>query len=387
MASAIYEQRRQEKNVPTAWLVHIHFDEFQSLPEKDFYFSSTKNMEINLDTGTNEIRGLLSAFPLGRHQRDRGNDYAEFVLVNPNNTTYQDFVDYQPIIERGELTIYQCLLVDKNFWEGEIRFVGYLKEFTLNEADKTLDFTAMSDMSRTGFAVGVRILTRERCGTEFNTNGLNSALYHACGWQTSQGGNATFCSKYLKGADGCISHGNAHRFYALPALSVADITFVQDGTVDFPYETGSCFTKNMFVVLPDWSITPINRLRENDFVMGFEISTGILKPTKILQFERHFSENVINAEFSLGTVETTPEHLFRKKNAIFAPIGALRGKFVEGLCADKSESVNKIENISKMEDNIVYNYRTELNTYIVTDEQRSFYWQVHNNKQRTPIYF
>jgi len=388
MASILYEAQRQNPNAVSAWLLHIHFDAFFEVPAKDFYFSTTERMETDLDTGLQEIRGLLSAVPLGRHQRERGNDYAEFVLSNPHNDTYQDFLDYEDLIERGKVRIFQCFQVEKDYWEGEQRFNGYLKDFTLNESDKTLDFTCVSDMSRTGFLVGARILTRERCAAEFNYNGARDPLYDPCGWTLAQGGRGDFCSKYLKGVDSCTAHGNTHKFFALPALSIAAIEFVPDTDIDFPYDTHACFSKNMHVVLPDWSIMPISEKRDG-IILATDIFSGEIVKAEILEFQEHQVSTILAIETARGAViETRREHLFRQTAAFFLPAGAGTGKWFEGYDRSRIAGQDRFLALTDIaEPQTVYNYRTSAHTFLITDEKMSFVWDVHNNKPVLPIQY
>lgn len=388
MGSVEFEAKRNSKAV-AVWLLHIHFDAFFLVAQKDFYFSTTKNIEFEVASEIEVFRGRLRDVPKGRHQKDRSNDYAEFYLSNPNNDTYQDFLDYENHIEKGEVTIYECYEIEKDYYEGEVRFVGYLKNFTVNESNKSLDFTAVSDMSRTGFNVGARILTRERCGTEFNYGGLNSPEFHHCGWQLIQGGNLDFCSKYLKGVDSCVAHGNAHRFYALPALAIAAIEFVPSGEIDFPYGTGGCFTAETRIVLPDWTTKPIHKAKEDETILGFDIFTRGVVETKIVNVQRHIVQQFVIAEFKKGgRIETTREHLFNTKGALFAPCGVLEGKTVFGLNFEKKIARDTLKSLTGVfQHTIVYNLQTTCSTFMITNAEMNFFYDVHNSKQHTPVEF
>jgi hypothetical protein len=384
--SAEYNLMRESKNVVAIYLLHIHFEAFFDIPAKDFYFSSTKGVtEFPINNVVQEFQGTLSAIPNGRHQREARNDFADFSLANPENVTYADFVAYEDIIERGEVTIFECLELGKDYYEGETRFVGYLKDFTFNEAETSLDFTCVSDMSRTGYAVGARILTRERCGTLFNYGGTNPPEFHFCGWQLAQGGNPNNCTHYLKGVDGCVAHGNAHRFFAVPALSVAEITFVQSGEVDFPYNSDSaCFGESTYIILPDWSIKPMHEHREGE-IIAYDIFTGEFVVTEIVAFEEHSVNKVLLAEFEHGTLETRREHLFNTEKTKYLPVGALEGKTVVGFDSERKHAQNALIRLTEVfEPQMVCNYQTKSFTILVTDAKMSFLWKVHNNKQ-TPI--
>jgi hypothetical protein len=389
MPSALYEIQRAKEEAVTIWLLHLHFDAYFDIPAKDFYFASTSYIDFYIDDEEIRFDFGLTEVPKGRHQRDRGNDYAEFSIINDGNANYQDFRPYEDIIERGYLHIYQALQIDKDYYEGEIKFVGYVQDFTLDETSKSLKFTALSDMSRKNFYVAARILTRERCGTEFNFDGLNAPEFHACGWQTIQGGNPDHCTKFLEGEDSCVAHGNAHRFFAVPGLSTANVEFVPNGEVDFPYNTGGCFTDKMFVLMADDSIKPIGEVQVGDKHLALNISTQEIVAGEILETFVHDGEKAISCEFARGSViETTANHLFNTKTKYFAPIGSMRGEWLSGLDSDKKRALDRLERISDLSElQTVYNLHSSLNTFIVCDENRQFYYIAHNRKEHTPINF
>lgn len=384
-----FEEARNEREIIPAWLIWIHFDAFFDLDAKDFYFSSTEDIDFPVNGVETTFKGkIMRDIPKGRHQRDRGNDYCEFSFLNIGNATYQEFLDYRDIIERGRVVIFYCLNLGLDYYEGETRFVGYLKDFTLDEKDKSLKFTAFSDMSRSGFPVGAVILTRERCRAEFNFGGTFPAnAYRLCTWQTIQGGNPDNCTKYLKGVDSCVAHGNAHQFAAVPALSVAEIEFVSGTTVDFPYENNPCFTGHNFLCDTDWNIYPISFAKIGTWIKGRDLFTGKVIDTEILDVEVHEVDTYAKAVFEKGILYPTKNHLFRIRNrAVFQPVGARVGKFVLGSDSDKKDASNRLTALEDVNERMtVYNLRTKCNTYIVTDKNASFYFDVHNNKQITPM--
>lgn len=234
MASISYEKKRTDPEAVAVWTVHLRFPVFELLAEKNWYWATSgDSYGIQLADGNTYVR-QLATIPRGRHQRDRGNDYAEFSVANPDNDIYNEFLPYEDLCERGEVVICECYEIVPEVFEEEIRFVGNIKDFTLDETDNTLRFTCYADTSRSGFLVGNRILTRDRCGTAFNINGVNPPETHVCGWQTEQGGNPLFCSKLYEGVDGCLAHNNGHRFYAVPALTTATVEVIDPGTIGGP---------------------------------------------------------------------------------------------------------------------------------------------------------
>lgn len=384
-----FEEARNSKEITPAWLVWIHFDAFFDIPEKDFYFSSTENIDFPVNGTEQVFKGkIMRDIPKGRHQKDRGNDYCEFSFLNDGNSTYQDFLAYQSIIPQGRVTIFYCLNLALDYYEGETRFVGYLKDFTLDESDKSLKFTAFSDMSRTGFPIGAVILTRERCRAEFNFGGtFPPDAYRLCTWQTIQGGNPDNCTKFLKGVDSCVAHGNAHQFAAVPALSTAEISFVPSDNVDFPYNNYPCFTERNYICDTNWNIYPISYAHEGQIIKGRDLFTGEIVDTEILEVQTHIVDDYAKASFDKGTLYPTVNHLFRiRQFAVFQPIGARVGKFVLGSDSAKKDASNRLKALETVNERAtVYNLRTKCNTFIVTDENASFFFDVHNNKASLPI--
>jgi hypothetical protein len=376
MASASYEEKRESKEAIAVWSAKVSFPAFKTIPAKTFYWG-TSDFEVDGDS----FKRKLIEVPKGRHQRDRGNDYAEFQASNPNNALYNEFYPYEDLIERAEVEIKECYEIELGLYESEIRFYGYLKDFTLTESDKALKFTAMSDLSRSGFLVGGRILTRERCGTEFNYNGLLSPLVSACGWQTIQGGNPVYCSKFLKGADGCAG------------LSDAEVEVVAGGTgtQGFPYQTGrSCFIAGTHVLMDGWKTKEIQKIEKGDMVLGFDVFTDKLKPSKVLNTIRHKNDQFEKAYLGRGNevreFGVTREHLFYKGSAIFQAYGATIGETLSGLSIDgKRAEIASIDSETVYGDVSTYNIYTETGTYIICSPDWEVITKVHNLKPETAV--
>lgn len=382
MASEAFEVKRNAPQATAIWTVKVSFPAFETLPEKTFYWGTT-DAEVD---GEN-YDSTLTEVPKGRHQADRGNDVAEFSASNPNNKLYNEFYEYEDLIERAYVIIKECYEIEFGYFESEIRFEGYLRDFSLDESDKLMKFNAISDLSRSGFQVGARILTRERCGTELNYNGLLSPLESICGWQTIQGGNPTFCSKYLKGVDGCISHNNSHRFYAIKGLSDAEIQMIDGNATGFDYSTGSsCFTKETLVLTAASGLRRIDEIQVGDYVLGFDVFTDKLKPTKVLNVMKHevdeFEQGVFSSERKLErNFGVTREHLFYKGSAIFKPYGATIGETLQGIeKGGKRAWIQSIGSKTVFQRVIVYNIQTECGTYHISSEDYEVICKVHNLK-------
>lgn len=226
MGSALYEIERQKKEAVAVWCVHLFIPEFESMDEQHFYWSTADKIEL---ADGNIYTRVLQSPPKGRHQTDRGNDYCEFQAANPGNYLYQELLPYKDLVEICEVTVYECFQVSPDLYEAETRFIGFLKDFTNSQEDHNIQITCISDMSRSGFLTGNRILTRERCGTWFNVNGEFSPLDSPCGWQVEQGGNPLFCSKLVNGKDGCKAHNNLHRIIMVEGLNKATPSIIPPG--------------------------------------------------------------------------------------------------------------------------------------------------------------
>lgn len=394
MASVEFEAIRNKVDAVTVYLIHIHFDAFFEIPEMDFYFATTAYVEAYLNGEDIKFEDYLRDYPSIRHQTDRGNDIAEFVLNNPSNEIYARFQPYEQIIERGYVKIYQAFEIEKDYYEHEIVFVGYLDDFTVNEADKTVDFTVFSDMSRPNHLVGNTILTRERCRAEFNYGGVHPPdALRLCTWQVIQGGRDDYCSHYLTGVDSCEAHNNPHQFAAVEGLATAEVTIVSstENPQGFPYGTnGACFTENAFIVMADGSVKSINLIQEGDLILGVDLFDGFQrKPAKVLGTEKHIVTEIVVAEFESGTVlEVSKDHPFRIKDATFARIGTLEGKRVLGQGKATKAEFDTVKSLTKSIEVVsVFTFRTELGNYIVTDANRLFEYDVKNSKPHTPIYY
>lgn len=390
MTSQAYEDKREAKEAVAVWTVKVSFPAFESLEARDFFWA-TSAIEVDGE----DFLHKLTAVPTGRHQRDRGNDYAEFSASNPNNALYNDFYPYEDLIERAEVLIKECYEIDYGYFESEIRFFGYLKDFSLDESSKTLNFTAMSDLSRTGFLVGGRILTRERCGTGFNVNGLlapDAPDFDPCGWQTIQGGNPLFCSKFLKGVDGCESHNNTHRFYAVKGLSDAKVEQISGNATGFDYHSGpTCFIAGTFVVMADWTLKPIERIVPRiDYIMGFDKMTGELVSAMVWQRFKHSVTEYENAVFArerrTAIIGVRKEHLVNVEDGVFKPYGAIIGGKVQGVTKDgKRVQINSIASETVVGDVDVYNLQTASGTFHTSDDSMEIIIKWSNSKAHTTV--
>jgi hypothetical protein len=388
--SALYDELREAGGVALAWTVHIQFPQFEEFDELNLYYTTAQNLDI----GDGNIYLPLLSSVKGRHQSDRGNDYAEFSLLNPNHSTYQDFITREDLIEKAVVIINECLGVGDDFYEPEYRFKGYLADFTQNDSSKTLDFTAYSDMSRQGIKVGGLILTRERCRHEFNYMGLKDPDTDGCGWQVAQGGNPVYCSRYLKGIDGCEAHNNEHRFGAVTGLVDTPIQIIPPEQFQYPtgfdYETAQCFSANTLVVMADGREVPINKVKIGDKVLGFDIfDKDKIVESEVIKTFTHIASEILIATFDYAILETRNEHLFYLGNALFGVLSrsdAVLGVKVEGtkgfdIKEAQNVSLSRILNLKESKEICtLFNLHTTSNNYIVADRQGRFYYFVHNRK-------
>lgn len=383
--SEAFEEKRNATEAVAAWTVKVSFPEFGELDAQDFFWATTP-MEVD---GEN-FEHTLTEIPNGQHQADRGGDMAKFSAANPNNALYDIFYPYEDLIERAEVIIKECYEIEVGYWESEVRFFGYLKDFDVN--NETLNFTAMSDLSRTGFLVGGRILTRERCGTSFNVNGLLSPEDDPCGWQTIQGGNPVFCSKLEFGVDGCASHNNTHRFYAVKGLSDARVSLITGNASGFDYQTGStCFIAGTLILMADWSLKPIERIVPRiDYIMGFDKLTGELVPAMIWQRFKHrvteYQRAIFTRETKTAIIGVRKEHLVNVADGIYKAYGATIGEKVQGITKDgKRAQINSIQSETIFGETDVYNLQTACGTYLVSSKDAEIIIKVSNRKQHTTV--
>jgi len=389
MGSAAFEAKREAIDAVAVWTVHLHFPAFGPLAEKDFYWSTGDDVE--LEDGNVYVQKLRS-IPRGRHQKDRGNDYAEFSVANPNNILYTEIQPYEDLIEFVEVTIRECFEIEKALYESETKFFGYVKDFTNNTQELELAFTAMSDLSRPNHLVGNRILTRERCGTNFNVNGTIPPYTPGvpCTWQTIQGGNPLTCTKFLKGVDGCEAHNNTHQFFAVEGYKTADVEILPSGGGDetgFPYETGPCFTRRMFMVMDfDLNLLPFDCVEVGMKHLGFDIyNDDRLIESEIKWGKSHYTDHIWTANFDLAKIETAYAHPFYVGQRFFTPVGDLVSKTAIGIYPSRRSGRSVLNSIEKqLGDDRFYEFHTTSGVYIVCDERKQFFYFVHNEKPQLP---
>ena len=284
-----------------AGAVALHFPAFDDLPEKTFYFG-TRRFEVDGE----EYNRALADMPYIRTQKGLGQDGAEFSVNDPESEWYEQLKPYEDVVVDTSCTIKECLLTEIGLFESETVLPGFLEQMTLNESSLQINFSAISDMSRTGFLTGGRILSQRYCAAAFNKNGLLSPLISACGWQTAQGGNPLFCTHKLKGVDGCEDHFNDHRYFAVEALTSAEITNTSGGG-GFSYGL-PCFTPRTLIWMADDTYKPIYQVKEGDWVWSFT-PLGELVIRKVCKTFTHLVDSFLMFDFGRSRhLEVTPEH-------------------------------------------------------------------------------
>lgn len=291
MVSATFEEARKQNESLMAGGVALTFPAFDDLPEKQL-FLGTRNLEG--DDGE-KYSPALAEMPFLRSQRGIGNDSLEFSISDGESIWYQEIKPYEDVLIDSEIIAREFLKTKLDIFESEIIFNGFLQQMTLNESNMQLQFSAISDMSRSGFLVGGRILTQRYCAAKFNKNGSKNPLYDACGWTTSQGGNPLFCTHKLKGADGCADHFNDWRILAVEALTTAEITTTA-GAGGWQY--GGCFAPQTLVWMADGSYKPIWKIEaKKDHVMSFK-ADGSLCRRKVTKTFVDLSDFVLVFDFA-----------------------------------------------------------------------------------------
>lgn len=355
-------------------------------------FNDLPEMTLHLGTRSFESEGLrytaaLADMPYVKTQRGLGQDNVEFSVNDPRSQWYEVLKPYEDVIEDTSLVTREFLRTEQGIYESEITLVGFLEQMSLSESDLALRFTGISDMSRSNFLVGGRILTQRYCGAKFNVNGLRSPLVDACGWTTAQGGNPLLCTHKLKGEDGCEDHNNAHRLFAVEALTTAQVQYTFGGGIGgggWTYGGGSCFTPNTLVWMADGRYKPIWKVKEGDRVFCFTPTGEIVRSTVSETFD-HLVDNHLVFEFESGArLEPTPEHLMNIAPDLFIPAAGLD-------TADTIRSFGDAWNDTPIWKNYVQEKRTRVHnfhvdrwqTYFVVDQLKKYRFGVHNAK---PIY-
>lgn len=318
MPSANFEAARKNPSAFMAGGVALTFPAFDALPEKKLYLG-TRGFECDGE----EYIEALPDMPYLRTQKGLGQDGVDFTVNDPKTLWYEQIKPYEDVIVDTACIVKECLKTKDGVFESEIILSGFLEQMSLNEGSLSLPFSAVSDMSRTGFLVGGRILTQRYCAAKFNKNGLRDPLFDACGWQPAQGGNPVFCTHKLKGLDGCEDHLNDWRYFAVEALTSAEITTTTGGG-GFDYGgTNPCFTPQTLIWMADGSYKPIWQVKAGDLVWSFTVAGDLVKK-KVLQTDKHSVDHTLAFDFGAGRIlEPTAEHLMLIAPDLFKPAAAL----------------------------------------------------------------
>jgi hypothetical protein len=273
MASVTYEEARSSNTAHMAGVVEFTFPAFDALPEKKLYFG-TKQLEAD----GNEYVAALPEMVLVRGQRGPGQDTADFQINDSNGAVYDEIKDYEDVLEDTQVVIKECLKTSLGIYETETTLTGAVEALTLSDSSMQLNLSVVSDMSRTGFLIGGRILAARYCAALFNINGLRDPEFDACGWQVDQGGNPIFCSHKKLGTDGCFEHGNLWRFLAIEALTTAEVTLSPGGTGwGYGGGGGPCFHPLTEVWMADNSFKPIYQVGRDDVVWATDEEGNLVK--------------------------------------------------------------------------------------------------------------
>jgi len=302
--------------------IAITFPAFDELPEKKL-FLATRDLEG--DDGET-YTAALAEMPFLRSQKGLGRDGLDFSINDPQSVWYEELTPYEDVVVDTQIVAREFLLTEGDAFESEIVLVGFLEQMNLSESSLQIQFSAVSDMSRTGFLVGGRILTQRYCAARFNKNGLRNPLFDACGWTLAQGGNPLSCTHKRKGAGGCEDHLNEHRYFAVEALTTAQITTTSGmigGGFDYGGGMGGCFTPRTPVWMADGSTKPIHKIEKGDLVWSFT-KEGVLVKRKVLEISKTPVDAHLVFDFGRGrTLEPTTEHLMLVAPDLFSPAGAL----------------------------------------------------------------
>ncbi len=316
MASAAYENARTNRSATYAAGVKMIFPAYDAFPGQTLCFG-TREFECDGDL---YLRALADV-PFTRFQRGGGQDTSDFQINDPDQNWYWAMKDYEDVAEDIRVIIKDCLLTENEIFESETVMDGFVERHSLADSSLQIAFNIVSDMSRTGFLTAGRILTQRYCAAIFNKNGLKAPEYDPCGWQTAQGGNAVFCTHKREGTDGCIDHNNEWRYYAVEALTSAQIQTYTGGSGGWTYGgSGSCFSGDTLVWMADGSYKKIKDVVAGDYIWSHTVA-GTLKKCLVLQQHRHVVEQLYKMEIghSAAQVKTTHEHLFLVDRDLYRP--------------------------------------------------------------------
>lgn len=328
MATATYEQARRNPEAQMAGGVKLAFPAFDDLPEKTVYYG-TRRFEADGE----EYVPALADMPYVRSGRGLSQDGAGFQINDPKSEIYAVLQPYADVIEDTEVVIKECLKTSLDIFESEIVHNGFLEDLAWSDANLGIACSSISDMSRTGFLTGGRILAQFICAAVFNKNGLKDPAFDPCGWTLPQGGNPVFCTHKYEGTDGCVDHNNGHRYFAVEGLATAHVQLYDGPIGGFPYGSHqpTCFTPKTLVWMGDGSLKPIWKVKKDDIVWSFK-PDGELIRARVKETKKHLVDSHLSIDFGKGRIlEPTPEHLFLIAPDLFKEIGALRsGDSVRG---------------------------------------------------------
>lgn len=380
MTTPAYEAARKQNSVFMAGGVSLTFPAFDDLPEKKL-FLGTRDFEG--DDGET-YRTALPDMPVLSTQDGTGRDGLGFSINDPQSRWYEILKPYEDVVVDTETVCREFLKTENGIFESEIILNGFLEQMNLSESSLQIQFSAVSDMSRTGFLVGGRILTQRYCAAKFNKNGLKNPLYDVCGWTSAQGGNPVFCTHKLKGLDGCEDHLNDWRIFAVEALTSAEITTTEGGG-GFDYGNEPCFTPKTLVWMADGSYKPIWQVKEDDLVWSFT-KEGILVKRRVLHADKQPVDYTLAFDFGKNRIlEPTGEHMMLIAQDLFKPAVALDAGDTVRCQGEKGWFDFAIRN------NWLKEQRTFVHNFMVEDTETYFVVVgdikigVHNRKYDIPL--
>jgi hypothetical protein len=330
MASATYEEARRAPEAIMAGGVKLVFPAFDDLTAKTVYYGTSR-----FEADGEEYVSALADMPYVRSQRGLAQDGAGFAINDARSEIYAELKPYEDVLEDTEVVIKECLKTKLDIFESEIVHNGFLESMNWSDAALGINCSSVSDMSRTGNLTGGRILTQRYCAAIFNLLGLKSPLIDSCGWQTAQGGNPVFCTHKYEGADGCVDHNNAHRYYAVEALSTAPVQTYEGAVGGFEYgpqTPQTCFTPQTLIWMGDGSYKPIWKVKTGDLVWSFKPSGELVK-ARVSGAQKHLANGHLSIDFGKDRIlEPTGEHPFLIAPGVFKNIGEMdAGNAVRGV--------------------------------------------------------
>ncbi len=341
------------------WLVDIHLPAQGDISAEDFYVSDSAVA----------ANGHFYQ-PLLRNQKPRmiqtlgkAPDGGSITIDNIDGEIGQALVKRGRNFDGAKFTLWKAFLLSAGTLGLDKWMEGEIRSASITESDQTITFQLNSDLLKRQSIMGAFMLS-QRCIVPFNKNGALSPAVSRCGWQTSQGGNATLCDKTEDGENGCRAHGNLHRIVAVPAVAAsATISTIPPGSggTGFPGDGNPvCFLAGTPILLPLGETKPIEQIEIGDKVMApvYDEESGedSMMPCPVEAVRVNTATEWLEIHLPHGNLRVTPKHRFYTGAGIFRPIDEIEtGETVRMALRDGFRDCKIMDKIRRTGEVKVYN--------------------------------